>query len=252
MNVIHIEDERISGVKIFDGIENGKLFCKPRYKKYFYKTGSNRFYGKIKMCESGFHFCLDMESASTYKELFKQYKKHHSGFIIAPVACVTSYGYKNCIAQLEPKLKLVTDELYIHSLWSNVAVIDEFVDRNYSWLSYNQIIKSNNELSVYRGYDVNASIWQNFDLFFQRCKSCSIEIDNQKTNNSTIFSPINTALEIINKSKYTQYVNRYDHKIQTITALPRKSEVRFDSNESGYSVFRITYDLDDKSNSILK
>ena len=48
---------------------------------------------------------------------------------------------------------------------------------------------------------------------------------------TTIFSSVYQTLKVINKTKYTQYVTRYDDYFQKIIPIPRHSTMIFASNE---------------------
>lgn len=74
MEIKLYKNESLSGVKIFDGIDEktNLPYCQPNNNnKQIYQLGENKYNGKLELCETGFHFCLDLASASDYKYLFK-------------------------------------------------------------------------------------------------------------------------------------------------------------------------------------
>jgi len=225
--------EVLRGIKIFDGIDKKtKLpYCQPDKNKQIYQLGENKYDGKIGVCRAGFHFCLDLASASDYKYLFKSHvvKKYPNAVIISPVFYVTA---KDEIQSDEYERKIdgvftckyVTNNLNVCRQLNYSEIMYCALEQSISSFPHSLLNKP--EIST---HEIN--LLSNQPYYFNRCLiqtfAKDVTIDRIPNDyNHTIFSNTSNLLTVRNKTKYTQYVNRYDCA-QYITPVPRYSTVEF-------------------------
>lgn len=223
----------LSGVKIFDGIDKktNLPYCQP----YGYDTrqvykisNDNIFDGEIQLCKNGFHFCLDIYSASDFKNLFRSNvgKKYPNAVIMNPVFKVTafdkvlfdeheSYGMYRC--------KFVTNHLRVYKQFSCESILYYAQLFPITGFAYSLLDKST--ISTHELASDNAN-------YFNRCliqtAAKDVTIDTiPDYKHYTIFSYSGDILTVKNKTKYTHYVNRYCNTKQYIIPIPRYSTVEF-------------------------
>lgn len=226
--------EFLTGIKIFDGIDEktGNPYCKPGNIKQIYDTSNENIYdGEIELCKAGFHFSLDMSAAGDYKLLFNDHvdKKYPNAVMISPVFYVTAKDkilceeYENfgCFRH-----KYVTNNLNVCKQFYNNEIM--FHVLNYIVFSFPHSVLDKPEMSTHEIYSTT-----NQPYYFNRCLiqtfAKDVTIDRiPDTHNHTIFSNISNSLTVRNKTKYTQYVNRYGYVEQYITPVPRYSTIKFE------------------------
>lgn len=230
--------EVLQGIKIFDGIDKktNLPYCQPDHKnKQIYQLGENKYDGKIKLCENGFHFCLDLASASDYKQLFRDHvdKKYPNALMISPVYYVAAKDkilfeeYEKCGMF---SCKYVTNNLKI----GRQIYIDEIIHYNlhhymhtYAYALLDKPEMLTHEISIGSGILPYYSY-----RYLIQTDASNVTIDSipgccGECHNYTIFSNPNSILTITNKTKYVHYVNRYYGCEQYITPVPRYSTVEF-------------------------
>ena len=219
-------ENTLHGVKIFDGIDEktNLPYCMPTISsktKYVYNIGENTYDGDIELCKSGFHFCMNLLDAYNYKMLIGVFadKKYPKAAKMKPVYKVYAKG------------KVLADIGYSHS-----GYIQKFVTNNLvvgKPILYNQIM---NYILAYNlcgiakldKQEVSTSTIPDLHQYIHQGEAKIITVDKLTWNNFTIFSDVIHLLTVVNKTKYTQYVTRYDCYEQYITPVPRYSTVEFD------------------------
>jgi len=227
--------EFIEGVKIFDGVdkETGNPYCCPEEDvKYIYsKEKVNECNGQILLCRNGFHFSLDLNSARYYKPFFGISEKYPKASILNPVYIVRAYG-DIFIHQSYPTNKLVTNKLQLISKICNNDIIEAHISHNCYASKDLESILLKNEYNI-----INLNNCHNNKLFQIYCDDCVLIIEGDACKsggkNQTIFSRVTTSFKVVNKSKYTQYVNRISlfDQDQVITPIPRHSTIIFEANK---------------------
>lgn len=219
--------EVLQGIKIFDGIDKktNLPYCQPDSYKQIYQLGENKYDGKIEFCKAGFHFCLDLASASDYKYLFKTHvdEKYPNAVMISPVFYVTA----------KDKIQLYEYERYKNGVFTCKYVTNNLnVDRqlNYgevmywaleqSVFSFPHSLLDKPEISTHEVTDYSVK-----SLVQTRARKVTIDTAFIGKH-YTIFSNISNLLTVTNKTKLVQYVNRYGGE-QYITPVPRYSTVEF-------------------------
>lgn len=226
--------ESLAGIKIFDGIDEktNLPYCQPNYNvKQIYQIGENKYNGKIQLCENGFHFSLDISAAGDYKSLFSDHidKKYPNALMIKPVYYVTAkdkilseeYEKFGCFRH-----KYVTNNLtigrqfYVNEIMFHVL---NYIVFGFTYSSLDKPVLSTHEI------DFSTT---NQPYYFNRCLiqtfAKDVTIDRiPDYHNHTIISRVDSLLTVRNKTKYTQYVNRYGYTEQYITPVPRYSTVEF-------------------------
>ena len=225
------ENEYLHGVKIFDGIdkETGKPYCQPADadSKKIYETSGivNCYGGKLKLCESGFHFSMTLQDAFDYKDLFSlnKNKKYPKAMIIHPVYNVYAVG--KIKAEIywrngEYKQKYVTDKLKLNRQFS----CDEIINYSIQHGMINSYAVLNKSISTTSHQGSNSKI------LFQQSGNFFVTIDNITLigNNYTIFSDLFKELTVENKTDYTHYVNRYCGYGQYTIPIPRHTTIKFE------------------------
>lgn len=226
--------ESLTGIKIFDGIDEktGNPYCKPGNIKQIYDTSNENVYdGEIELCKAGFHFSLDIFAASDYKYIFRCNlgKKYPNALIMNPIYCVIAkdkilseeYEKIGCFRH-----KYVTNnltigrQLYINEIMFHIL---NYIVFGFTYSSLDKPVLSTHEI------DFSTT---NQPYYFERCLiqtfAKDVTIDRiPDHHNHTIFSRFDRLLTVRNKTKYTQYVNRYSYREQYITPIPRYSTVEF-------------------------
>lgn len=234
---IQTRNSCLYGVKIFDGIsgEHPLPYCQPNNSvdRYYYATKvTNILDGDLKICKSGFHFCLSFRDALAYKELIipasnfdcESFKKYPRAYMIAPVYNVSAVG-DVIFEQDMNHSKFVTNKLNLLYAVDNLMLIK----------AYNYYITSH----VYNQQYMNASNRVvsvcELDYTIQTNDNQEITITNSENSFSvshcrmTVFSSYDQTLKVINKTGYTQYVNRYGCYSQEIIPIPRHTTMEFKS-----------------------
>lgn len=220
--------ESLVGIKIFDGIDEktGNPYCKPGNIKQIYNTSSENVYdGKIELCKAGFHFSLDIFAASDYKNIFRCNlgKKYPNALIMNPVYHVIARD-KILSEEYERfggfRCKYITNNLTLGNPLFCCDIIHYITNCPVSDYAYSLLDVGKSEVYTHEINHTNRCLIQ----------SCAkdVIIDTQQTHhNYTIFSNYYNLLTVKNKTKYTQYVNRYVTCEQYITPVPRYSTVEF-------------------------
>lgn len=218
--------ESLTGIKIFDGIDEktGNPYCKPGNIKQIYDTSNENIYdGEIELCEAGFHFCLDVASASDFKNIFRYNlgKKYPNALIMNPIYYVIAkdkilsgeyerFGSFRCIYN--------TNNLTIGKPLFCNEILHYITNCPVSSCAYSLLDVSKSEVYTHEIQHTNKCLIQS--------GAKDVIIDTQNMN-YTIFSNSYNSLTVKNKTKYTQYVNRYCRCEQYITPVPRYSTVEF-------------------------
>ena len=237
-----ITEKDMYGVKIFDGIENQKLYTEPNcnIKTLFNCKKKYHTEGEIELCKNGYHFSPTLKDALEYKEILNREKKY---LTINPVFIVkipkgseikyTSIFSENEYGNLiENAIKAVSSDIEFYKTIS-------FSDILYYLHSLN-IIKLRNIL--YDNDSIDISEVSSF-IYIRKYNSKGISIeasDDLNYNRSTFFINRQTLskeilendnpLKIINKTKYTQYLNIVDDDRQYIVNIPRYSSKTIESS----------------------
>ena len=220
--------EVLQGIKIFDGIDKktNLPYCQPDKNKQKYQLGENKYDGKIEFCKAGFHFCLDLASASDYKYLFKTHvdKKYPNAVMISPVFYVTAKD-KIQLNEYERTIngvftcKYITNNLTLDRQLGCGEIMYWALEQ--SVFSFPHSLLDKPEISTHEVTDYSVkSLVQTY--------ARKVIIDTTFIGKHyTIFSNTNNLLTVTNKTKLVQYVNRYDGCDQYITPVPRYSTVEF-------------------------
>ena len=219
--------EVLQGIKIFDGIDKktNLPYCQPGDIKQIYQLGENKYDGKIEFCKAGFHFCLDLASASDYKYLFKTHvdEKYPNAVMISPVFYVTAkdkiqlYEYERCKNGVFT-CKYVTNNLTIGRQLNYGEVMYWALEQ--SVFSFPHSLLDKPEISTHEVTDYSVK-----PLVQTRARKVTIDTAFIGKH-YTIFSNTSNLLTVTNKTKLVQYVNRYGGE-QYITPVPRYSTVEF-------------------------
>lgn len=234
---IQIADRHLHGVKIFDGI-GGELnlpYCYPYNSKYYYLTDSvNEFKGNISMCDRGFHFGLTFKDALNYKHFityanyynYKHIKKYPRANVFKPIYNVTALG--DVILDQDPSgiTKCVTNKLQLDSQLSYIDIMKDFI-HEYLYSFDNVNCKLSSKLNPLIK-SPQQTIYSNYVSYGIQCldiAEVTIVCDNKNSKfpYTTIFTNEYQRLKVINKTKYTQYVTRYNDYCQEIIPIPRHS-----------------------------
>lgn len=221
------ENDCLFGIKIFDGIDKktNLPYCQYDNNKQIYQLGENKYNGKIGLCKAGFHFCLDLASASDYKYLFKTHvdKKYPNAVIISPVFYVTakdkiqSNEYKRSINGVFT-CKYVTNNLTVDRQLNYSEVL--YCALEQSIFSFPHSLLDKPEISTHEVTDYSVKP-------LVQTQARKVIIDTAFIGKHyTIFSNTSNLLTVTNKTKLVQYVNRYGSE-QYITPVPRYSTVEF-------------------------
>lgn len=226
------KDEYLPGVKIFDGIDKktGKPYCQPTIdvdSKKIYETNSivNYYDGKLKLCESGFHFSMTLQDAFDWKDLFSLYenKKYPKAMIMHPVYNVSAVGKIKAETYWwngEKKQKYVTNKLKLGKQFGCEEIISYSIQ--HGMISSYAVLNKPISTTSHQG--------SNSKILFQQSYNFFVTIDNIALvgNNYTIFSNSFKELTVENKTEYTHYVNRYLGEKQYIIPIPRHTTIKFE------------------------
>ena len=213
--------EILQGVKIFDGIDKrtNRPYCQPdNNNKQIYQKGENNYDDKIEICRKGFHFSMSIGEAYDYKSIISL-QSSRNAIIINPVFEVYATG--KVISETYNRYggfgqKFVTDCLYLDRQFSNSEIL------TYLLTNHLYHIKPLTDINV-----STSSILSYVKCLYQG-NAKEITIDSLPLDkNFTIFSNSYNPLTVKNKTKYTQYVNRYYGYEQYIIPIPRYSTVEF-------------------------
>ena len=218
--------ESLTGIKIFDGIDEktNLPYCQPGDIKQIYDISNENVYdGEIKLRKAGFHFCLDIASANDYKNIFRYNlgKKYPNALIMNPIHYVIAkdkilseeyerFGGFRCI--------YITNNLTIGKPLFCNEILHYITNCPVSGCEYSLLDVSKSEVYTHEIQHTNKCLIQS--------GAKDVIIDTQNMN-YTIFSNSYNPLTVKNKTKYTQYVNRYRSCNQYITPVPRYSTVEF-------------------------
>lgn len=230
---IQTRNSYLHGIKIFDGI-GGKHelpYCQPNnmVDKYYYsKKSTNKLADDLKICKSGFHFCLFFRDALAYKNLIisarhfdcKLFRKYPKAYVIAPVYNVSAIG-DVIFEQEELKYnKFATNELNLLSMVDNLKLIKAYDYYITSQIYNQQYMNASSRVVSVDDLDYITQTNDNQEItIIGKSRFCRI----------TIFSGCNQTLKVINNTKYTQYVNRYGCYSQDIIPILRHSTMEFKS-----------------------
>lgn len=209
----------LQGIKIFDGIDKktNLPYCQPDNNKQIYQKGENKYDGKIEICRKGFHFSMSIGEAYDYKPIINLQSSRN--VIINPVFEVYATG--KVISETYNRYggfgqKFVTDCLYLDRQFSNSEIL--------AYLITNRLC----HIKTFTDTNVSTSSTLSYIKFLYQGNAKEITIDSLPLDkNFTIFSNSYNPLTVKNKTKYTQYVNRYYGYEQYIIPIPRYSTVEF-------------------------
>ena len=243
----------INGIKIFDGVENDKLFTLVRptlsydqsaIKTYFNigRNNINHVDGVIKICGNGFHFSPSYDDARNNK--FNLIVSERYNFVsVPPVYRVkaiagseidtrptfTSYG------SLRAENKLATSDLEIISPIPFTLLLNHLAQDRRVFNNEEIINHKNNTIfldGIYNRYFLSYNTRDIENITFKPTVSC-----NNKTNNTLFIDHtligLGTKMQCIaitNETRYTQYVNIVDRFEQYIFNIPRHSKIKIDIN----------------------
>lgn len=210
----------LQGIKIFDGIDKktNLPYCQPDNNKQIYQKGENKYDGKIEICRKGFHFSMSIGEAYDYKPIINL-QSSRNVIIINPVFEVYATG--KVISETYNRYggfgqKFVTDCLYLDRQFSNSEIL--------AYLITNRLC----HIKTFTDTNVSTSSTLSYIKFLYQGNAKEITIDSLPLDkNFTIFSNSYNPLTVKNKTKYTQYVNRYYGYEQYIIPIPRYSTVEF-------------------------
>ena len=214
------ENEYLPGVKIFDGIDKktNLPYCKPDDYKQIYQKGENVYDGEIEICRKGFHFSMSIGEAYDYKPIISL-QSSRNVIIINPVFEVYATG--KVISETYNRYggfgqKFVTDCLYLDRQFSNSEIL--------TYLLTNRLC----HIKTFTDTNVSTSSTSGSTKCLYQGNAKEITINSLPSDkNFTIFSNSYNPLIVKNKTKYTQYVNRYYGYEQYIIPIPRYSTVEF-------------------------
>lgn len=218
--------EVLQGIKIFDGIDKktNLPYCQPGDIKQIYDISNENVYdGEIKLRKAGFHFCLDVASANDSKNIFRYNlgKKYPNALIMNPIHYVIAkdkilseeyerFGGFRCI--------YITNNLTIGKPLFCNEILHYITNCPVSGCEYSLLDASKSEVYTHEIQHTNKCLIQS--------GAKDVIIDTQNMD-YTIFSNSYNPLIVKNKTKYTQYINRYRRCEQYITPVPRYSTVEF-------------------------
>lgn len=246
-----VRSDAMYGIKIFDDMDDNNppnsAWFTPLWEnaetQKFYASRENIFDGELNVTnchlnkkDKGFCFWLSLEDAVGSTMLTRASKNFPKAMMLNFVgeiearddiiACQTTNA--------EHTLKFMTNNLTLGKMWNYYEIIKQ-------WLRIDRIKPDivNEKKSVYK-----SNIYTNC-IFLDFKESAKYEITISPSGNKhsgeinhTIFSEKDSqSITVINKTKYTQYINRFTSWYQFITPVPKFSTVKLKPGECGERAF---------------
>lgn len=242
-----VRSDAMYGIKIFDDISDenpaNSAWFTPLWEnaetQIFYSNRENIFDGELNVTnchlnkkDKGFCFWLSLEDAVVNTMLTRTSKNFPKAMMLNFVGEIEARDdIIACqLTNAEHTLKFMTNNLTLGNMWDYYKIVDQ-------WIRIDRIKPDiiNDKKSVFKSnYFKNCILLNDNDITKYEITISPSGNKYSGEINHTIFSAKdNHSIIVINKTKYTQYLNRFNRWYQFITPIPKFSTVTLKLGECG-------------------